>query len=147
MYGFVCLCYGFTAQSTQWVHVEHSQFTSPHFYWAGLVLKAFNQYCAHFFTRKWQLPFLNQRKGEKMVSRWGVKGKSNVSEEYIWDARSWKTVHFDPNLIKIGWNISNSSRFEKSKLPFWIFNQTLWHYKAWKAPYSSKTDIFYSKKV
>ena len=23
----VCLCWGFTAQSTQWVHVEHSQFT------------------------------------------------------------------------------------------------------------------------
>ena len=24
---FVCLCRGFTAQSTQWGHVEHGQFT------------------------------------------------------------------------------------------------------------------------
>ena len=24
---FVCLCWGFTAQSTQWGHVERSQFT------------------------------------------------------------------------------------------------------------------------
>ena len=35
---FVCLCWGFTAQSTQSGHVEHSQFTLPHLYWAGLVL-------------------------------------------------------------------------------------------------------------
>ena len=24
---FVCLCWGFTAQSTQWGHVKHGQFT------------------------------------------------------------------------------------------------------------------------
>ena len=30
----VCLHWGFTAQSTQWGHVERGQFTS-HFYWAG----------------------------------------------------------------------------------------------------------------
>ena len=34
----VCLCWGFTAQSTQWGHVKCGQFTQPHFYWAGLVL-------------------------------------------------------------------------------------------------------------
>ena len=28
------------AQSTQWGHVERGQFTLPHVYWAGLVLKA-----------------------------------------------------------------------------------------------------------
>ena len=33
-------------------------------YWASLVLQAVNQYCAHSFARNWQLPFLNQRKGE-----------------------------------------------------------------------------------
>ena len=33
-----CLCWGFTAQSTQWGHVERGQFTEPHIYWAGLVL-------------------------------------------------------------------------------------------------------------
>ena len=52
------------AESTQWGHVEGSQFTKPHAYWAGLVLQAVNQYCAHSFARNWQLPFLNQRKGE-----------------------------------------------------------------------------------
>ena len=61
---FVCLCCVFTAQSTQWGHVERGQFTLPHFYWAGLVLKAVDQYCAHSFARNWQLPFLNQQKGE-----------------------------------------------------------------------------------
>ena len=38
MHRLVCLCWGFTAQSTQWGHVEHGQFTLPHFYWADLVL-------------------------------------------------------------------------------------------------------------
>ena len=33
-------------------------------YWAGLVLQAINQYCAHSFARSWQLPLLNQQKGE-----------------------------------------------------------------------------------
>ena len=45
-------------------HVERGKFTKPHVYWAGLVLQAVNQYCAHSFARNWQLPFLNQRKGE-----------------------------------------------------------------------------------
>ena len=35
---FVCLCWGFTAQSSQWGHVERGQFTLPQVYWAGLVL-------------------------------------------------------------------------------------------------------------
>ena len=33
-----CLCWGFTAQSTQWGHIERGQFNLPHVYWAGLVL-------------------------------------------------------------------------------------------------------------
>ena len=61
---FFCLCWGFTAQSTQWGHVEHDQFTLPHVYWAGLVLKVVNQYCAHSYARNWQLIFINQWKGE-----------------------------------------------------------------------------------
>ena len=40
------------AQSTQWGHVERGQFTSPHVYWAGIVLQAVYQYCAHSFARK-----------------------------------------------------------------------------------------------
>ena len=59
----VCLCWGFMAQSTQWGHVEHGQFTKAHVYWTGLVLYEVNQYCAHSFARNWQLPFLNQQKG------------------------------------------------------------------------------------
>ena len=31
--------------------VERCQFTLPHFYWAGLVLSAVNQYCAHSLAR------------------------------------------------------------------------------------------------
>ena len=61
---FVCLSWGFTAQSIQWGHVKHGQFTYPHFQWAGLVLLAVDQYCAHSFARNWQLPFLNQWNGE-----------------------------------------------------------------------------------
>ena len=60
---FVCIEV-LTAQSTKWGHVECGQFTWPHCYWADLVLYAVNQYCAHYFARNWQLPFLNQRKGE-----------------------------------------------------------------------------------
>ena len=51
-----------------------------------------NQYCAHSFTRNWQLPFLNQRKGEndrrkyfiinlykKMLpTRWGHSFVDNI---------------------------------------------------------------------
>ena len=57
---FVCLCWGFTAQSTQCVML--SALSLPN--WAGLVLYALIQYCAHSFTWNWQLPFLNQQKGE-----------------------------------------------------------------------------------
>ena len=32
---YVCSCWDFTAQSTQWGQVERSHFTYPHFYWAG----------------------------------------------------------------------------------------------------------------
>ena len=32
------MLWGFTAQSTQWGHVDCGQFTLSHFYWAGLVL-------------------------------------------------------------------------------------------------------------
>ena len=39
--------------------VEVLRPSQPHVYWAGLVF-----YCAHSFARNWQLPFLNQRKGE-----------------------------------------------------------------------------------
>ena len=52
---FFCCCWGFTAQSTQWGHVEHCQFTNYTFT---------GQLWAYSFARNWQLPFLNQRKGQ-----------------------------------------------------------------------------------
>ena len=56
----ISLCWGFTALSTL-----SSAISLPnHTYWAGLVLKVVNQYCAHSFARNWQLLFLNQPKGE-----------------------------------------------------------------------------------
>ena len=76
----LCLCWGFTAQSTQWGHVECGQFTYPHIYWAGLVLWAVNQYCVHSFARNWQLPFLNQRKWE------------NDRRKYFMIKSPWKNV-------------------------------------------------------
>ena len=33
-WNLVCLCWGFTAQSTQWGHVEYGQFTNQTFFWA-----------------------------------------------------------------------------------------------------------------
>ena len=67
---WICLCWGFMAQSTQWGHVERGQATSPYIYWADLVLYAINQYCAHSFARNWQLPFLNLQKGENDQRRY-----------------------------------------------------------------------------
>ena len=37
LFWFVCLCWGFTAQSTLSAHIKRSQFTLQHFYWADLV--------------------------------------------------------------------------------------------------------------
>ena len=74
------LCWGLTAQSTQWGHVECGQFTYPHFYWADLVLQAVNQYFAHSFARNWQLPFLHQWKAE------------NGRRKYFMIKSPWKNV-------------------------------------------------------
>ena len=87
--GFVCLCWGFTAQSTQWGHVKRGQFALPHVYWAGLVLLAVNQYCAHSFAGNWQLPFLYQRKGENDRRKYFMI-KHFTSNEYPQSMVSWR---------------------------------------------------------
>ena len=46
-----------------------------------------NQYCAHSFARNWQLPFLNQRKGE------------NDCKKYFMIKSPWKIVA-DPARVK-----------------------------------------------
>ena len=85
----------FTAHSTQWGHVERGQFTSPYVHWASLVLQAVNQYCAHSFTRNWQLPFLNQWKGENDRRKYFI---INLHERMlptsvgVEPATSWSTV-------------------------------------------------------
>ena len=80
---WVCLCWGFTALSTQWGHADdlfvlrfygpvnplgscqaQSFYVTTLFSWAGLVLQVVNQYCAHSFPRNWQLSFLNEQKDE-----------------------------------------------------------------------------------
>ena len=102
---FVCV-EGFTAQSTQWSHVEHGQVTLPHVYWAGLVLQAVNQYCAHSFNRNWQLPFLNQRKGENdrrkyfMINLHERMLPTSVGAE---PATSWSSVGRRIQLSHWGW--------------------------------------------
>ena len=77
------------------------------FYGPGLVLKVVNQYCAHSFTRNWQLPFLNQRKGEKVLCSneyyklcfcWEIRKLSTLFVEkkhFIWSYGS------SPEVIKL----------------------------------------------
>ena len=101
-----CLCWGFMAQSSQWGHVKHSQYTKSHFYWAGLVLEAVKQYCPNSFTRNWKLPFLNQQKGENdpvimLIQKNKQKKKQKKTTQFktfsvLW--RSGKFKHFFPNL-------------------------------------------------
>ena len=94
----------FTAQSTQWGHVERGQFTLSHIYWAGLVLYAVNQYCAHSFVRHWQLPFLNQQKGENDRRKYftiNLHERMLLTSAGVEPATSWSPV---------GWHIQLSHR-------------------------------------
>ena len=66
-----------------------------HFYWAGLVLKAVNQYCAHSFARNWQLPYLNQLKEEKDLVEnisWSISTKECCPPGGVKPATSWSSV-------------------------------------------------------
>ena len=60
----VCLCWGLRPIQPNVFLSSAVSLLKPHFYWAGLVLEAVNQYCKHSFPRNWQLSFLNQRKEE-----------------------------------------------------------------------------------
>ena len=61
---FVCLFVLTDSPVNPMGSCQAQQFALPHFYWASLVFKMVDQYCAHSFARNWQLPFLNKRKGE-----------------------------------------------------------------------------------
>ena len=66
---FVCLLawYGVLWPSQHLRSCQAGQLTYLHFSLAGSVLKTVNQYFfAHTFTSNWQLPFLNQLKGENV---------------------------------------------------------------------------------
>ena len=54
--------------------------------WTGLVLKAVNQYCAHSFARNWQLPFLNQWKGENDCGKYFM---INLHERILLTSGRW----------------------------------------------------------
>ena len=61
------------------------------FYWAGLVLQAFNQYYAHSFVRNWQLPIL-----ELAESRvWQKNVMVNICERML--------LTWTRNLLITGW--------------------------------------------
>ena len=90
---FVCVEI-FMAQSTQLVMLSTVSLPN-HFYWAGLVLFAVNQYCAHSFARNWQLLFLNQRRGENDHSKYfTIKSpRRNVANPAgVEHASSWSPV-------------------------------------------------------
>ena len=65
-----------------------------HTYWAGLVLYAINQYCAYSFARNWQLPYLNQRKGENDCRKYFVQSpRKNVADPAgVEPGTSWSQV-------------------------------------------------------
>ena len=60
----VCLCWVLWPSQPIWVMSSMVSLAYHTFSCAGLVFLVVNQYCAHSFARNWQLPFLNQRKGE-----------------------------------------------------------------------------------
>ena len=86
------------AQSTQWDH--SSAVSLPNHTFIG---RAVNQYCAHSFARSWQLPFLNQRKGENgrrkyfmiKVHEWMLPTRRGVEPAISWSpvgrASNWAT--------------------------------------------------------
>ena len=97
--GSVCLCCGFTAQSTQWGHVKRGHFPH-HFYWAGLVLLAVNQYWAHSFARNWQVSVLTQQKGENDHRKYFMikSPRNNVADPAgVEPTTAWSPVRCSPN--------------------------------------------------
>ena len=108
--------------------VMSSAVSLPNVYWAGLVLWAVNQYCAHSFARNWQLPFLNQRKREnerrkyfminphermlptftKALIRWNKCSGQSISFAIVWAMPSKKACkmhrfRFSPRMCKVSY--------------------------------------------
>ena len=80
----------------------------PHVYWAGLVLLAVNQYCAHSFARNWQLPFLNQWKGENDRRKYfmiSLRERMLPTSVGVESATSWSPVGWRIQLSHWGWLI------------------------------------------
>ena len=106
------MCWELTAQSTQWGHVERGQFTKPHVYWAGLVLLVVNQYCVHSFARNWQLPFLNQQKGENDSRKYfmiNLHERILPTSAGVEPVTSWSPVGWRIQLSHRGWLCSNNN--------------------------------------
>ena len=125
--GFVCVEVWRPSQP----NVERGQFSWPHFYWAGSVLEAVNQYCAHSFVRNWKRPFLNQRKGENDRRKYFM---INLHERMLPPSRgrtrdllvSSRTAHpTEPPRPAKKINSGTFTHLEMAKDLNW-FNTTLW---------------------
>ena len=66
-----------------------------HTFTGQAVLQAVNQYCAHSFARNLQMPFLNQRKGEKIFHD-QTPWKNVADPAGVESATSWSPVRRDP---------------------------------------------------
>ena len=67
-----------------------------------------NQYCAHSFARNWQLPFLNQRKGENDCRKYftiNLHKRMLPTSAGVEPATSWSPVGRASNwATEAGWN-------------------------------------------
>ena len=89
-----------------------------------------NQYCAHYFARNWQLPFLNQRKGENDRRKYfmiNLHERMLPTSAGVEPATSWSPVgqHFknEKNVAHlVVLNVSSADRkliLTLSPLSFW----------------------------
>ena len=93
-----CLCWGFTTQSTHWVM---SVYLNTFF--LGRLSKPLTSTCVNSFARNWQLPFLNQWKGENdhrkyfmiNLSKWMLPDPVGIGAATSWSpagrASDWAT--------------------------------------------------------
>ena len=79
----VVLCWCFTALRHFSSHFGHGQLTYPHCSWSSL-LGSLPVLSAHSFASNWQLPFLNQQKGENRHRNYFT---TNLHERMLPDVR------------------------------------------------------------
>ena len=98
-----------------------SVYLTTRFYWAGLVLQAVNQYCAHSFARNWQLPFLNQRKGENDRRKYfmiNLHERMLPTSARVEPATSWSPVGRASNCATEAGTIKKTAQEARGANPF-----------------------------